>query len=87
MWSAFRRWRKRAMEGIYERGHIPIVVGGTGFYIQALLYDIDFSVHEDEETYRRELTALAQEKGKEYLYEMLRESGRGGTRRLSMPIM
>ena len=69
----FQEMAKEAMEGIYERGHIPIVVGGTGFYIQALLYDIDFSVHEDEETYRRELTALAQEKGKEYLYEMLRK--------------
>ena len=38
----FQQMAKAAMEGIYARGHIPIVVGGTGFYIQALLYDIDF---------------------------------------------
>ena len=38
----FQQMAKEAMEGIYERGNIPIVVGGTGFYIQALLYDIDF---------------------------------------------
>lgn len=69
----FQEMAKDAMERIYERGHIPIVVGGTGFYIQALLYDIDFSVHESEETYRRELTKLAEERGKEYLYEMLRK--------------
>ena len=31
------------MKKIYAAGHIPIVVGGTGFYIQALLYDIDFT--------------------------------------------
>ena len=40
--AVFQKMAKEAMQGIYERGHIPIVVGGTGFYIQALLYDIDF---------------------------------------------
>ena len=69
----FQQMAKEAMEGIYERGHIPLIVGGTGFYIQALLYDIDFSVHESEESYRRELSRLAEEKGKEYLYRMLEE--------------
>ena len=71
---AFQQMAKKAMEQIYENGHIPIIVGGTGFYIQALLYDIDFSEHEEEETYRQKLTVLAQEKGKEYLYEMLKQA-------------
>ena len=61
------------MKKIYAAGHIPIVVGGTGFYIQALLYDIDFSQHEDKESYRKELEQLAKEKGKEYLYEILKK--------------
>ena len=69
----FQHMAKEAMEGIYERGHIPILVGGTGFYIQAVLYDIDFSAHEENESYRRYLTVLAEEKGKEYLYAMLKE--------------
>ena len=64
---------KAAMEKIYAAGHIPIIVGGTGFYIQALLYDIDFSEHEGKESYRKELEQLAKEKGKEYLYEILKE--------------
>ena len=38
----FQQMAKAAMAKIYENGHIPIVTGGTGFYIQALLYDIDF---------------------------------------------
>ncbi|MBR1693739.1 MAG: tRNA (adenosine(37)-N6)-dimethylallyltransferase MiaA, partial [Lachnospiraceae bacterium] len=38
----FQTLAKEALCGIYGRGHLPIVVGGTGFYIQALLYDIDF---------------------------------------------
>jgi tRNA dimethylallyltransferase len=61
------------MEEIYDRGHIPILVGGTGFYIQAVLYDIDFTENGEDDTYRKELEALAEEKGKEYLHQMLRK--------------
>ena len=39
----FQQMAKSAMEKIYANQHIPIIVGGTGFYIQALLYDIDFT--------------------------------------------
>ena len=39
----FQQMAKEAMTGIYDRGHIPILTGGTGFYIQAVLYDIDFT--------------------------------------------
>ena len=55
----FQQMAKEAMEGIYQRGHIPIVVGGTGFYIQALLYDIDFTENNADTAYREELEALA----------------------------
>ena len=50
----FQQMAKETMEGIYERGHIPVIVGGTGFYIQALLYDIDFT-QSDENTQLRRL--------------------------------
>ena len=44
----FQKYAKEAMDKIYANGHIPIIVGGTGFYIQSLLYDIDFDDdHED----------------------------------------
>lgn len=55
----FQQLAKEALAGIYERGHIPIVAGGTGFYIQALLYDIDFSVEEDHSEIRKRLEAEA----------------------------
>ena len=48
----FQQKAKEAMEEIYERGHIPIVVGGTGFYIQALLYDIDFTENGEDKSFR-----------------------------------
>lgn len=69
----FQQMAKEAAEGIYGRGHIPIVVGGTGFYIQALLYDIDFSAEEDNSEIRAELEKAAAEHGTGYLYERLKE--------------
>ena len=60
---SFQRMAKEAMNGIYERGRIPIVVGGTGFYIQALLYDIDFSSQETGGKLRAQLEEEAREKG------------------------
>ena len=50
----FQKMAKQAMEEIYANGHIPIVVGGTGFYIQALLYNIDFT-QENEDNHIRAL--------------------------------
>ena len=55
------------MEKIYTRGHIPILVGGTGFYIQAVTRDIDFTQAEQDDGYRAGLEALVQEKGAAYL--------------------
>lgn len=69
----FQEMAKQALEKIYANGHIPIVVGGTGFYIQALLYDIDFTESNEDSSYREELERTAKEKGSEYLHEKLRE--------------
>ena len=46
---------KEYLKEIYADGKIPIIAGGTGFYIQALLYDIDFTEQQCDETYRRQL--------------------------------
>lgn len=67
----FQQMAKAAMEDIYSRGNIPIIVGGTGFYIQALLYDIDFTEKEGDNSYREKLEALAKEKGAAYLHGQL----------------
>lgn len=69
----FQQMAKQAIQKIYEKGKIPILVGGTGFYIQAVLYDIDFSENEKDTSYREELENLAQIKGAEYLHNLLRE--------------
>lgn len=68
----FQQKAKQYMEGIYSRGHIPIIVGGTGFYINALVYDNDFSEEEESEI-RKELYAVAENEGAEKLHAMLAE--------------
>ena len=67
----FQKYVKEAMEGIYHRGHIPILVGGTGFYIQAILYDIDFTTTDADMTYRHGLEQISKMKGPEVLHQRL----------------
>lgn len=69
----FQQLARQALKEIYSRGNIPIVAGGTGFYIQALLYDIDFRENEEGGRIRRELEALAAEKGCAHVHELLRQ--------------
>ncbi|MDD6325567.1 MAG: tRNA (adenosine(37)-N6)-dimethylallyltransferase MiaA [Lachnospiraceae bacterium] len=67
----FQEYAKRYIREIQSRGHIPILVGGTGFYIQAVLYDIDFTENGSDHSYREGLEALAKERGAEHLHAML----------------
>lgn len=67
----FQSMAREAMERIRANGHIPIVVGGTGFYIQALLYDIDFTEGGEDDGLRGELEAFAREKGPSALHARL----------------
>ncbi len=68
----FQRMATEAMKQIYDRGHIPILAGGTGFYIQAVLYDIDFTENDEDTALRAALEAEAARNGPAVLYERLR---------------
>jgi len=61
----------KCMKDIRERGKLPILVGGTGFYIQAILYDIDFTENETKSSLRCELEKMAEEKGAHEMHELL----------------
>ncbi len=69
----FQEYARKAMEQIYAKGRIPIIVGGTGFYIQSVLYGIDFKENHEDTTYRKELEELAIEKGSLFLHEELKK--------------
>lgn len=70
----FQKLCRQAMEQIYANGRIPILTGGTGFYIQAVLYDIDFTENEEDTAYRGMLEALAKKEGPQYLHNMLQKA-------------
>jgi tRNA dimethylallyltransferase len=71
----FQSMAKEAARKIRAAGHIPIVTGGTGFYIQALLYDIDFTENDADRSFRDRLEAIAEtEDGPALLHRMLEEA-------------
>ena len=72
--ARFKSMATNAIQKIRENGHIPVVVGGTGFYIQALLYDSTFEDDESDYEYRDYLQGIADTKGAEVLHDMLKEA-------------
>ncbi len=68
----FQTMAKQALDEIYAKGKVPIIVGGTGFYIQSLLYDVSFEETEVS-AYREELTAYYEENGAHALHEKLKD--------------
>ncbi len=67
----FKTYASTYINQIIQKGKIPIIVGGTGFYIQAILYDIDFSITKEDTSYRKELENLAKKHGNDYVHNML----------------
>lgn len=70
----FQKLAKEAIADICGRGKLPVIVGGTGFYIQSVLYDIDFTQTREDAAYRASLERTAAEEGPEFLHEMLKKS-------------
>lgn len=72
----FQKMAEECLKGIYERGKIPIIAGGTGFYIQALLYNIEFEPEQENaecREIRERLEKTLSDRGSVYLYEKLKE--------------
>ena len=67
----FQKEARDAVKDVADRGKLPILCGGTGFYIQALLYDIDFTQMEENTPLRERLSAMAAEKGPEAVHALL----------------
>lgn len=71
--AKFQEMAKDALHQIYGKGKIPLIVGGTGFYIQGLLYDIDFTKEDGDKSYREFLNQKAKSEGNDVLHQMLHE--------------
>lgn len=71
--SIFKEMFDEAVTGILSRNHVPIMVGGTGFYIQAALYGVDFNDESQDPEYRKELEEEIKLGNGTKLYQMLAE--------------
>ena len=78
-------YQKRAKEAIAEihaKGKTPVISGGTGLYLNSLLYEMDFGAPPADDTYRKELEQLAVEKGPEELHRKLAEKDPAAAERI-----
>ena len=69
----YQKLAKAAIREIFNKGKIPVVSGGTGLYINSLMYEMDFAAPPSDEAFRKELETLAEQKGREYLHSRLAE--------------
>lgn len=69
----FQKKAKEYMNKIWKIGKVPILVGGTGFYINAIVYDTDFEQIQQDDSFRKEMYVFAEKYGAEALYEKLKK--------------
>ena len=68
--AQYKQDAKSAIKEIIAKGKTPIIVGGTGLYIDSLIYEIEYSDIKIDESYRNELEKIVEEKGLNELYKM-----------------
>jgi tRNA dimethylallyltransferase len=80
--ARYQKLAKAAIADIFKRGKQPVISGGTGLYINSLIYDMDFTATPAGDEYRRELEALAAARGNEYVHKLLSEKDTDGAERI-----
>ena len=69
--AAYQKLAIETINDILSRGKTPIVCGGTGLYLNSILYDMDFGATAESDERRAELEHLCEERGSEYMYQYL----------------
>ena len=82
--AEYKLQAKKAIKEILEKGKVPIVIGGTGLYIETLIYEIEFPEIETDLEYRKELEKVVEEKGLQYLYNKAVEIDKHAMEKISI---
>lgn len=69
----FKKDAKYAIKEILKKGKVPIIVGGTGLYVDSLIYEIEYNEIKFDEQYRNELENIVNKNGLEKLYRKAKE--------------
>ena len=80
--ARYQKLAKASIADILSRGKQPIVSGGTGLYLNSLLYDMAFPSTPQDSSYRRHLTKMAEEQGSYFLHQMLKEQDAAAAQRI-----
>lgn len=72
--AEYQKLAHEAISDILSRGKLPVISGGTGLYLNSILYDMDFGSDMQDMQYRKSLEKIAEEQGSPALHEMLRTS-------------
>lgn len=80
--AEFKTMATSAIDDIIERGKYPIIAGGTGLYINSVICNYEFTGTYKDEEYRNYLKNLAEEKGKDYVHELLKDIDKESYERL-----
>ena len=71
--AEYQTLARAAIDDILSRGKLPVISGGTGLYLNAILYDMDFAKAPKDDSYRQSLQKICDEQGPEALHKMLQE--------------
>ena len=71
--AIYQQLAKEAINGIFKQNQTPVITGGTGLYLNALLYDMDFGANQGDTDYRNQLFNIAETQGNDALFERLRD--------------
>lgn len=82
--AEYNKEAKKAIKEILEKGKVPIIVGGTGLYIETLIYGIEFLNIETDLEYRKELEKIVEEKGIDYLYNEAKKIDKTAMEKISI---
>ncbi|WP_050607489.1 tRNA (adenosine(37)-N6)-dimethylallyltransferase MiaA [Clostridium niameyense] len=80
--AKFKEEAEKTIKHIQSKGKLPIIAGGTGLYINSLIYNYDFTEADRDEDYRKYLNNLAEDKGKEYVHGLLENIDKDSYERL-----
>ena len=71
--AQYQKLAKAAIREIFDKGRVPVISGGTGLYINSLIYEMDFAAPPSDEAFRKELEDMALKKGRDYIHSKLAE--------------
>lgn len=80
--AKYQKLAKAAIKDILSRGKQPVICGGTGLYLESLIYDLDFAAEPDSEHAREKYYDIAEHDGPEALYSILKEKDPGSAARI-----